>query len=145
MARAIWESPVDGNHASQSDQVLRMIQGILATDPDSGAERVGYDTENMDDPARLICVGDGLHGKRARRDDHVIFAGRDLAGDCVRCGQVVFSIEALNCDVAAVDEAFGCEGVEHTADAVIQNRLRGVLHDRYPADPGSASFTLTPV
>ena len=122
-----------------------MIQGILATEPDSGAERVRYDTENMDGPARLICVGDGLHGKRARRDDHVILAGRDLAGDCVCCGEVVFSIEALNGDVAAVDETFGCERVEHTADAVVQNRLRGVLHDRHPGDPGSASFTLTPV
>jgi hypothetical protein len=60
-------------------------------------------------------------------------------------GQVVFSVEALNCDVAAVDETFGCERVEHTADAVVQNRLRGVLHDRNPGDPGSAPFTLTPV
>jgi hypothetical protein len=35
--------------------------GILATDSDSGTERVCYHAEHMHGPARLICVGDRLH------------------------------------------------------------------------------------
>ena len=125
--------------------MFRVIQRVFAADSHAGAERVGNNAEYMACFARMVGVGYRLQRKRAGRQQEIEFAIRDLLGDGVGRGQIVFGIETPDLYVLSVYESAFGDGVQHALNPLVQNRLRNMLKDRHASQKASAAPAMAPV
>ena len=111
-----------------------MIERVVATNADSRGERVGNEGEDVEAAAALVRVGDGLEADSGRSQDQVVRSGGDLDGDGVGRGDVVLGVVTPDLEVPPFDEAALGESLDHSAYALVEDRLRRVLEDRNSAE-----------
>ena len=105
------------------------FSGFARSSPMPAAEGVRDEPEDVLRAAVPVRVGDGLHRWRARRQDQIELAGRDLSRDGIARGEIALRVVGLDPQPLAVTEAGPREALDHALDAFIEHRRRGVLDD----------------
>src|SRR5687767_11115459 len=100
-----------------------MVQMIGGVDADSGAVRIGDQSENMDGFALLVCGSNCLEREGAGCENHFVSSVGHALGDGVGGGNVTLRVETAKREVNALFVAFVSKAFEYAVYPILQDWL----------------------